>query len=474
MQRGDWLAAIGEAEAWLRQGGRDWRVSLNLAVCRSRAHQGGEDTWLADAEEALRQSGHHPMARLGTSEILGGLGRWEQVLELLSDLEPAEPWLSLQMRCEALGRLGRQAEARELLERWPAAGRDWRWRLALADMQVQATEWAAAEALYRAVLSERPHQGEAHHNLALTLLSQQRCAEAWPHYEWRRSNPRLDARGIPTPIPDLDALAGRHVVLRAEQGVGDQIMASRYFRAMAAACGSLTVVPEARLADLLRRQLPAHIAVGAPGSEPAGAEPIGMASLPLLFWGRLGLAADGGRGNLQADPRRVAEWQSRLAALPRGLRLGLGWLGGITGAERRERALSPPDLERLAQWQGVQWLDLQFLPEEQRHRPETVHRAEAVHRAGFHRLGDPGVDLEDSLALIECLDGVVTTRQTVAHLAGALGKPGQVLVPMRPEWRYWGADNSWAWYPSLQLIRQERRGDWQRPLQQAARQWLAD
>ena len=69
MECGDWLAAIAEAEAWLRRGGRDWRVTLNLAVCGCRARHGTEAHWLSQAEAALQQSGHHPLARLGAAEV---------------------------------------------------------------------------------------------------------------------------------------------------------------------------------------------------------------------------------------------------------------------------------------------------------------------------------------------------------------------------------------------------------------------
>ena len=113
----------------------------------------------------------------------------------------------------------------------------------------------------------------------------------------------------------------------------------------------------------------------------------------------------------------------------------------------------------------MQWFDLQFLP------PDSDDLAVLSTRAGFHRLGEPGADLDDTLALIQCLDGVVTTRQTVAHLAGAVGCRGHVLVPKRPEWRYCGDRNRWTWYPSLELLVQHQQGNWQPALSELARRW---
>ena len=476
MERGDWTDAIAAAEAWRQSGGQDWRVNLNLAVCRSRARQGPESNWVTLIQEALTASNHATPAVLGAVEVLEVTGNWEQALDLLADLErrcPQQlPWQAVQLRSRALARLGDVSAGLAALTTWPTRARDWRWRMAKADVHVQAGQWRDAENLYRAVLSERPSQAEARINLALTLLSQQRCLEGWPHYEWRHGNPRLDHRGVPRRLPALDELAARDVVVIGEQGVGDQVMASRYLRPLAGLCRSLSVMPAPKLVSLLQRSLPNAVSVVQPGTDcPPGTEVIGMASLPLLFWPELGPAADlgtdpgGSQGYLRPDAQRVEAWRTRLSGYPAGLRLGIGWLGGVTGAERRERALSPSDLEALGSWQKVQWFDLQFLP------PDSADLAALSTRASFHRLGEPGADLDDTLALIQCLDGVITTRQTVAHLAGAVGCRGHVLVPKRPEWRYWGDHNRWAWYPSLQLLQQQQRGDWQPALSELARRW---
>ncbi len=469
MQCADWSAAISAAEAWRLNGGRDWRITINHAVCASRIRHGPEHTWLELVQEALQQSGHAPTALLAASEVHCATGQWEEALALVAELEQGGqtllPWEAIRLRCEALGRLGHTAKALEELERWPTGQRDWQWQMAKADAHVQASQWRAAEHAYTLVLTERPHQPEAHLNLALTLLSQQRCVEAWPHYEWRRSNPRLNQWGIPQPLPSLPSLVGQDVVVVGEQGIGDQVMACRYLRQLACACRSLRVEPAARLVPLLQRSLPNTVAVVSPGASPQDALVIGMASLPMLFWQELGLAEAGTEGYLQADRQRVEHWRRLLATLPAGIRLGIGWLGGSTGAERRERSLSPADLLFLGNCPGVLWLDLQYLP------AGMEALASVSTGAGMHRLGHPGADLDDTLALIQSLDGVLTTRQTVAHLAGAIGKPGEVLVPARPEWRYWGVNNRWAWYPSLTLIQQEERGTWKPSLRQTSHRW---
>lgn len=467
MEQNNWPAAIAVAERWLADGHNDWRISLNLAIAYSRSRLGGTERPKRLAEQALKHSDHHPQACLGLAEILTSSGQWEETLQLLDQLPKPQPWLALQLRCEALARLGQHCAALALLEGWPEEQRAWRWHLAMADVYSQACQWILAERHLQAALLERPSQREVHVNVALALLSQQRCEEAWPHYEWRASNPRLNTLGIPRALPPLDSLTDREVVIVGEQGIGDQLMVSRYLPHLAARCPRLRIQPAPRLQRLLARHLPPEVAIEAPGTPLGDAEVIGSASLPMLLWKELGLAASATGGFLTAEPQRVTHWNRALNQLPQGRKLGVGWLGGTSGAEARERSLSEQDLRELSNWPEVQWIDLQYLP---RHRQD---RATIAERAGIHRLGNPGEDLEDSLALIHCLDGVVTTRQTVAHLAGALGKKGQVLVPARPEWRYWGPGDRWAWYPSLELLHQEIRGQWGRQLNQAAQRWRA-
>jgi hypothetical protein len=467
MEQSDWPAAIAIAEPWMQAGHADWRISLNLAIAYSRSRTGGAERPLRLAKDALHQSARHPQACLGLAEILTTAGQWEATLCLLDELPTPQPWLARQLRCEALARLGHHSTALALLEDVPQEQMSWRWHLAVADVYSQNCEWSQVEAHLHAALSEHPQQPEAHVNMALALLSQQRCEEAWPHYEWRPSNPRLNALGIPRALPSLDTLAEHEVVIVGEQGIGDQLMVSRYLPHMAARCPRLRIQPAPRLRTLLARHLPAGVAIEDPDTPLGNAEVIGSASLPWLFWKELRLATSDGSAFLTPDSERIAHWNHTLNQLPKGRRLGVGWLGGTSGTELRERSLSERDLRDLSSWHEVQWIDLQYIP-----HPYQELAGIAV-QAGMHRLGNPGEDLEDSLALIYCLDGVVTTRQTVAHLAGALGKKGQVLVPARPEWRYWGPGNRWAWYPSLELLHQEIRGQWGRQLSQAAQRWRA-
>jgi ADP-heptose:LPS heptosyltransferase len=76
--------------------------------------------------------------------------------------------------------------------------------------------------------------------------------------------------------------------------------------------------------------------------------------------------------------------------------------------------------------------------------------------------------LDDFAAQIAALDLVITTSNTTAHMAGALGIETWVLLPMRADWRWQRGREDSIWYPRARLFRQDRAGDWDGVLERAA------
>ena len=69
-------------------------------------------------------------------------------------------------------------------------------------------------------------------------------------------------------------------------------------------------------------------------------------------------------------------------------------------------------------------------------------------------------DFADTAALIANLDVVLSVDTSVAHLAGALGRPVWTLLPFAPDWRWMLKREDSPWYPSMRLFRQATAGNW--------------
>jgi ADP-heptose:LPS heptosyltransferase len=89
-------------------------------------------------------------------------------------------------------------------------------------------------------------------------------------------------------------------------------------------------------------------------------------------------------------------------------------------------------------------------------------------------LGPAIEDMADTAALIANLDLVIAVDTSVAHLAGALGKPVWLLLPLSPDWRWLLDREDSPWYPGMRLFRQERLGDWQPVVERVQRALVAE
>src|SRR6185436_18754719 len=86
--------------------------------------------------------------------------------------------------------------------------------------------------------------------------------------------------------------------------------------------------------------------------------------------------------------------------------------------------------------------------------------ADALASPPVLHLGPELDDFDDTAAVLAQCDLVISADTSVAHLAGALGRPLWVLLPFSSDWR-WTADGDVSpWYPSARLFRQRKLGDW--------------
>ncbi len=160
---------------------------------------------------------------------------------------------------------------------------------------------------------------------------------------------------------------------------------------------------------------------------------------------------------LLADTARVERWRARLDAWP-GYKVGIAWQGNPKHTRDRDRSFPLVLFQRLSEIAGVRLISLQKGPGTEQLR-DLGGRFPVV---DFGDAVDPGLTMmEDTPAIMMGLDLVITPDTALAHLAGALGVPVWVALPMGPDWRWMLDREDSPWYPTARLFRQTQIGRWE-------------
>jgi hypothetical protein len=299
----------------------------------------------------------------------------------------------------------------------------------------------------------RPDFPQAHWNLGLALLLLGDYSRGWAEYEWRLRCREFKVGGAaPAGVPawQSEPLAGKTLLLLREQGNGDNFQFIRYARPLAEAGARVLVDATPDTAELLASAPGVAGVVRRGDPVPAVDCHCPMLSLPHRCRHLLP-GIPGGIPYLSVPPARLEKWKVRLAS--RGMpRVGLVWAGSPTHANDRNRSCRLRDWLPLLETPGVGWYGLQK-------GPAAGQLAELP--AGLVDDLDAEIaDYADTAAALACLDLVISVDTSVAHLAGALGRPCWVLLPYAPDFRWLLAREDTPWYPSLRLFRQAEAGDW--------------
>ncbi|HEY4744370.1 MAG TPA: tetratricopeptide repeat protein, partial [Desulfuromonadaceae bacterium] len=407
----------------------------------------------------------------GNAEVLFGLGetyqaeeRFSEAIEVYQRALAADPG-----HMKALNMLG---SSFHLTGMFAAAEECYRKALALkpdtltvlnnlgAVYQSQGRFAESAVVLRRAVTVD-PGYADGHWNLALSLLACGEYGEGWQEYEWRfkKSNP-VPERHVSSPQWDGSPLGGRTILLHCEQGFGDTIQFIRYATLVARRGGRVVVECQApTLKRLVAGVAGVSVVIAAGEALPLFDCHAPLLSLPLIFQTTpADIPAE--IPYLHADPTDVETWRARMVPGD-ALKVGLVWSGRQNLALNRKRTCNLDSFAPLAAMAGAVFYSLQV--------GDGAEQA-AAPPAGM-RLEDltPHIrDFADTAALIANLDLVITIDTSVAHLAGAMGKPTWLLLAHAADWRWMPAREDTPWYPGMRIFRQSAEGDWQGVMESVA------
>ncbi len=276
--------------------------------------------------------------------------------------------------------------------------------------------------------------------------------KGWQLYESRLAASLNSSSSEATiPLWRGEDVQGKTMLVQSEQGLGDTIQFVRYIPLLAARGAHVTLEIDRRLRRLCSsvRQLNTIIVRGEPS--PTVQIRCHLLSLPGIFKTTLS-TIPAQSPYLNASPASIREWSQRIQT--KHLKVGLAWAGNPEHVRDRQRSVPLAALEPLGDVKGVRFFSLQ--------RGTAAQEAMGgTGRLELTEIEKHCSDMADTAASIMAMDLVISVDTSIAHLAGALGKPVWVLLAYIPDWRWMLGREDSPWYPTARLFRQPSPGQWE-------------
>ena len=329
----------------------------------------------------------------------------------------------------------------------------------LANTQEVQGKVEEAIATCQEAIDINPNWAALHVRLGMFLLQKGEFKLGLQEYQWRfkyQEFTKNTSKISSFPIWDgKSSLGNKTILIRAEQGLGDMLQFSRYVPILAAKGAKVIIESPAPLVSLLET-VPEVEKVIVAGTVVTEVDyQVWLMSLPLLCG-----------TTLDTIPATIPYLFPSTTSLPQllnnnkndKLNIGLVWNSHSISNTSKKRSCPLEEFTSLLERPNINWYSLQ-----KELSPGDLNLLEKL----------PIVDLKESLvdfnataAIIAQLDLVISIDTSVAHLAGAIGKPVWALLPAVPDWRWLLKREDTPWYPTMRLFRQTEPGDWSMVLEQ--------
>ena len=320
---------------------------------------------------------------------------------------------------------------------------------------------------YHKAIKIQPNFAEAHNNLGQILLLLGNFHQGWEEYEWRwqcRNSPAGE-RNFPQPLWNGSNLHGKSILVWTEQGLGDEIMFANLLDSLKKIGTNIIVECEKRLVPFFQRSFP-EIQF-APRENPPNSRLLNSDidyQIPIGSLGQwLRTDEDSFKQNRQSYLTTCAEKSEQIQKRYKSLAddnilVGISWKSiGIKQRQTLSKSTALKDWTSILSQRDCHFINLQYGDTE----PELEQFQAVTGLRIYHDQEiDPLQNLDDFAAQVSALDLVISTSNTTAHIAGALGKRVWTLLPYMPDWRWMLNRNDTLWYPCMRLFRQHTIGDW--------------
>lgn len=267
--------------------------------------------------------------------------------------------------------------------------------------------------------------------------------KGWTYYEARpsvaikNSNPRYSK---PRWTFDVE---GERVLVHAEQGLGDTLQFVRYVKKLQAIGCHVILEVQDRLVPLLQTQPWINYVIDCNEPVPEHDAQIPLMSIPYWF-SKTEQTIPNQVRYIKPDKELVIKWKKLLIEGQFNIGFSCNSNGGK--GHLAERGCPVECFNQLANFFYTSTI------------PKV--RLWSLHKEDWFTPIDVDGAFTDTAAIIANLDLVITIDTSIAHLAGAMGKPTWVLLPWMPNWRWQLDRTDNPWYPTVKLYRQPKLGDW--------------
>jgi tetratricopeptide (TPR) repeat protein len=324
---------------------------------------------------------------------------------------------------------------------------------------LQVLDLDNARRCFEKALVLQPDNADARYDLAQLLLMQGRYLEGWKHFvrrfESTKSRICIYPHTFDRPLWDGSVFQGRRLFVHCEQGFGDTIQFARFIPMVKNLGGEVIFQVQPSLLPLFEGFPGVDRLMALTDQKPESLD-FDMVMPLMNLPGCLHITESKVPNKvpyLYATKNDVARWKT--AFDPNKFNIGIVWSGNPIQVNNPRRACLSDDFLSLSTLPGIQLYSLQ------KNLGKAQQDAQLFLSEAAIQLGDRLETFGDTAAVIENLDLIITVDTSVAHLAGAMGKPVWILLCHLPDWR-WGLNRSdCLWYPTAKLFRQCQRGAWQ-------------
>jgi Tfp pilus assembly protein PilF len=312
---------------------------------------------------------------------------------------------------------------------------------------------------YQRALQINPNDAELHRNLGVIYLLQGNFEEGWSEYRWRWKTGDLHRPSAEIPVWHGGSVAGRRLLLTAEQGLGDTLNFVRFAGVLQEQGGCTTVYCQSRLLALLQASA-TQVGAVYPNNLPLDPRAHDLQCSLLDVADVLHVNANTIPNQvpyLKAAENLVAYWKPRTPGTIDEFRIGICWQGNPDHQADMFRSIPLAEFETLADVSNIRLVSLQ-----KGHGSEQMAswRGKQALEVLPSNIDTSSGAFMDTAAILMNLDLVITSDTSIAHLAAALGRPCWIALGYVPDWRWLLHREDSPWYPNVRLFRQPKLGDW--------------